>query len=46
MLQIKKLLNPFLRFWRYDYLIESKEPIAVEGEKKRGPQKMKVYPDM
>ena len=46
MLKITKVLNPFPRRWGYGYVIERKEPIAGEGEKKRGAQEMKVHPDM
>ena len=46
MLKITKSLNPFLGRWGHGYIIESKEPIAVEEGKKRGAPKMKVHPDM
>ena len=36
MLKITKSLNPFLRRWGHGYIIESKEPIAVEEGKKTG----------
>jgi len=46
MLKITKPLNPFLRGGAYRYVVESKDSITAEGEKKRGAPKMKVHPDM